>query len=117
MNHQISRYKLGRDSKQRAGLWYNLVRSLVLHGRIVTTHAKAKSIISFVDELVTVGKGQDLNSYRRLLAFLRGDEVAAKKITQDYAVRFKDRNGGFVKVVRLGRRKGDSALESCVMFV
>lgn len=122
MRHQAKRYKLGRDTTHRASLWYNLVRSLVLHGRIVTTHAKAKSIIPLASKLVTLAKNSTLESsdhltsYRQLLSQMRGDEIAVKKIL-DYGKKFKDRNGGYFSIVRIGQRKGDAAEQSCIMFV
>lgn len=117
MQHQSQRYKLGRDTNQRAALWYNLVRSLVLHGKIITTHAKACSIVTKMSNLVTLAKEKNLNSYRKTLAFFRGDKLAANKLFDHYGIKFKDRPGGYLRVVKLGQRKGDSAHLSCIMFV
>lgn len=116
MKHQAQRYKLGRGTNHRAALWYNLVRSLMLHGKIVTTHAKAKSIVPLADKLVRIAREDDLTSYRKILAAMRGDEIVAKKVL-DYGKKFKDRNGGYLSIVRVGQRKGDSAEQSCIMFV
>jgi len=116
MKHQAKRYKLGRGTNHRASLWYNLVRSLVLHGKIVTTDAKARSMISLADKLITLAKDDSLNSYRTLIANMRGDELAAKKLLE-YGAKFKDRSGGYLSVVKLGQRKGDAAHQACVMFV
>jgi|AutmiccBRH37_all_1029493.scaffolds.fasta_scaffold51356_1 large subunit ribosomal protein L17 len=116
MKHQAKRYKLGRTTNHRASLWYNLVRSLALHGRIVTTDAKAKSMIPIAEKLVTLAKDESLSAYRSLIAQMRGDETAAKKL-REYGEKFKDRNGGYISIVKIGQRKGDAAHQSCVMFV
>ena len=116
MKHQAKRYKLGRDTKHRASLQYNLARSLFLHDQIVTTNAKAKFIVSFVDKLISLGKSSQLSAYRKILASMRLDEVAAKKVIE-YSNKFKDRNGGYVRIVKLGQRNGDSAHISCIKFV
>jgi large subunit ribosomal protein L17 len=117
MRHQLRKAKLSRNTKQRFALWHGLCRSLVMHGKIVTTYAKAKSIVPFVEKLVSKGKNYDLSAYRSVLSFFRGDEVASKKIFDDYGQKYQERSGGYVKVIKLGRRKGDSAEEACIMFV
>jgi len=116
MRHQAQRYKLGRGTNHRAALWYNLVRSLVLHGKIVTTHAKAKSIVPIANKLVTLAREENLANYRMVLAQMRGDEVAAKKVFE-YGKQFKDRPGGYLSIVKIGQRKGDDAQQACIMFV
>ena len=116
MKHQAKRYKLGRDTKHRASLWYNLTRSLILHGKIVTTNAKAKSVVHLVDKLISLGKSADLNAYRKILSSMRADEVAAKKIIE-YSNKFQDKNGGYTRIVKIGQREGDSAHLSCIMLV
>lgn len=115
MKHQAKRYKLGRTSKHRTALWYNLVRSLVLHGKIVTTHAKAKSIIPIADKLITTASEENLANYRIILSRMRGDEVTTKKIFE-YGKQFKEKPGGYFRIVKIGQRKGDSAHQSCVML-
>lgn len=116
MKHQAQRYKLGRGTNHRASLWYNLVRSLVLHGKIVTTYAKAKSIVPLASKLVALAKEENLNNYRAVLAQMRGDAIAARKIFE-YGKLFAKRPGGYVSIVKMGQRKGDSAQQACIMFV
>lgn len=116
MKHQAKRYKLGRNTNHRASLWYNLVRSLALHGKIVTTYVKAKSMVPLAHKLITIAKDDSLNSYRTLIANMRGDELAAKKLLE-YGSKFKDREGGYLSIVKIGQRKGDAAQQACVMFV
>lgn len=116
MKHLSHRFKLGRTSKHRIALRYNLARSLILHGKIVTTEAKAKFLSPMVEKLVTLAKKKDLESYRYILSSLRGDEVSSQKLVSEYANKFKDRNGGYLKTVKIGSRIGDSAAKSLVFF-
>lgn len=116
MKHQITRYKLGRNTNHRASLWYNLVRSLALHGKIVTTFAKAKSMAPIASKLITVAKEDTLNSYRYLIGQMRGDEVAAKKLLE-HGAKYKNRNGGYLSIVKIGQRKGDAAQQACISLV
>jgi large subunit ribosomal protein L17 len=115
MKHQAKRYKLGRTSKHRIALRYNLVRSLVLNGKIVTTHAKAKSIIPIADKLITTAGEESLANYRFVLSKMRGDEVTTKKIFE-YGKQFKEKPGGYCRIIKIGQRKGDSAHQSCVIL-
>lgn len=108
MNHQIKRYKLGRDCKHRAALRYNLIRSVVLHKKIDTTLAKAKCVQPILEKLITKAKTNDLATRRYLLAFFRNDEVVVKRIFE-IADQLKNVNGGYSKVIKLGQRNGDSA--------
>ena len=115
MNHQNKNYKLGRDTKHRKSLKYNLVRSMVLHEKIVTTFAKAKYMQPTLEKIISLSKNEDLSSYRALLSFFRNDEVAAKKAFKIGMI-MKKRPGGYSKIIKLGQRKGDSAHQACVMF-
>lgn len=108
MNHQIRRYKLGRDSKHRAALRYNLIRSVILHKKIDTTLAKAKCVQPILEKLITKAKIKDLATRRYLLSFFRNDEVVVKRIF-DIAEQLQNVHGGYSKVIKLGQRQGDSA--------
>ncbi len=117
MNHGRKTYKLGRDSKQRTALWYSLSRSLILYGKIITTDAKAKSLVKIISKLITLAKEENtLSNYRRILSFMRQDEVAAKKLVE-YGKIFAERKGGYVSVIKVGQRLGDSAHVSCVRLL
>jgi len=99
---------LGRKIAQRKSLLRNLSASLVLYERIDTTAAKAKEVKSVVERLITIGKKQDLSSYRRLISYLY-DKNAAKKIYRDLVPRYKNRQSGFIKSYRLENRPGDGS--------
>lgn len=108
MKHQVKHFKLGRDSKHRTALRYNLIRSVILHKKINTTLAKAKCVQPILEKLVTKAKVSTLEVRRYLLAFFRNDEITVKRLFE-ISAQLKDVNGGYSKIVKLGQRKGDSA--------
>jgi large subunit ribosomal protein L17 len=108
MRHQRQGRKLGRDSAHRRALYANLVCSLVEHGRIRTTEAKAKEVRPIAEQMITLGKRGDLAAVRQAVAFLRSKPVAHKLFTE-VAPRFADRPGGYTRIVKIGPRQGDAA--------
>lgn len=109
--------KLGVDSKHRRSMRANLARELILNERIETTEARAKTARRDVEKLITYGKKGSLVARRQTLAFLMNDTAAAKKVFEDLAVRYKDRNGGYTRILKLDERKGDDALIVVLEFV
>lgn len=110
MRHSIYGKKLGRSKNQRTALFRSLVRSLILHERIHTTHVKAKAIKGLVDKLVNRAKRSDNASKQVVNSFLTQPDVA-KKLYEDVALRYKDdRVSGYTSIVRLGTRQGDGAM-------
>ncbi|MDK2744910.1 MAG: 50S ribosomal protein L17 [Nitrospira sp.] len=108
MRHRKKGRQLGRQTKHRGALFRNLVTSLLDQERIETTGAKAKEIRGFTDRMITLGKEGTLPARRRALGFLRSKAVVSKLFT-DVAVRFKDRSGGYTRIVKTRRRIGDAA--------
>ncbi len=108
MRHRRSRKKLGRDSAHRKALYSNLAGSLIEHGRIKTTVAKAKAVKPFAEQMITLGKRGDLHARRLALAELRSQDVV-HLLFADVAPRFADRRGGYTRIVKLGPRLGDAA--------
>jgi len=106
--------KFARVKNQRKALYKALATALIEHGRIKTTTAKAKSLSSFTDRLVTKAKKGDLAS-RKLIRQDIG-EKATKKLMSDIGPKFKERNGGYTKVLRLGRRTSDGAEMALIEF-
>ena len=100
--------KLGRTSSQRKALIRNQVTALLNNGKIVTTEAKAKELRKYVDEMITLGKRGDLHARRQVLAFLMNED-AVKKLFDEIAPKYAERNGGYTRVIKLGLRKGDAA--------
>jgi len=114
--HFTKTTKLGRDIDHRKALLKNLAVSLILHERIETTRAKAKFAKSFVEKLVTAGKKGD-SAARRLLMKKIGDERAVSKTIENLAPRFKNRPGGYLRIINMGNRYGDNAPMVILEFV
>ena len=108
MRHRKKGRQLGRQTKHRGALFRNLVTSLLDQERIETTGAKAKEIRGFTDRMITLGKEGTLPARRRALGFLRSKTVVSK-LFSDVAARFKDRSGGYTRIVKTRRRIGDAA--------
>jgi large subunit ribosomal protein L17 len=108
MRHQRAGKKLGRDSAHRKALYSNLAGALIEHGRVRTTVAKAKAVRPIAEEMITLGRKGDLHARRQALKFLRSQDVV-HKLFSDVGPRFKDRPGGYSRIVKLGPRQGDSA--------
>ncbi len=115
MRHQKTGRKLGRTSSHRLATMRNMVSSLIEHGRIKTTDAKAKELRIVADKIVTLGKKGDLHARRRAMRTLRGKTVA-KKLFDEIAPRFADVNGGYTRIIKFGRRPGDNAMMSFIEF-
>lgn len=102
--------KLGRTCKHRKSMLSNLTKDLIMNERIETTETRAKETRKFVDKMITYGKKGDLVSRRKALAFMQNDKEATKKVFDDLAVRYANRDGGYTRILKLEERKGDDAL-------
>ena len=100
MRHRVAGYQLGRDRDHRKALRRNLARSLFLHGKVVTTHAKAKAVRPFAEKLITLGKRGDLAARRRVLTLLPDKDVV-KKLFDEVAPKFQDRPGGYTRILKI----------------
>ena len=109
--------KLGRDNKHRRSMLATLTKQLIENERIVTTETRAKEVRKTFDKMVTYGKKGTLVSRRLALAFLHNDKKAVDKVFNDLAVKYKDRNGGYTRLIKMTERKGDSALEVILELV
>ena len=116
MRHQKSGRKLNRTSSHRKALFRNIVTSLLDHERIRTTDAKAKELRGLADRMITLGKRGDLHARRQALSVIRDKEVTAK-LFGELADRYRDRPGGYTRVIKLGRRAGDAAPQSMIELV
>ncbi len=115
MRHRKSGRKLNRTSSHRHMMLRNMVTSLLDHGQIQTTLAKAKEVRRLADRIIVMAKAGDLHSRRQALAVLTHKGVV-KKLFSEIGPRFGDRTGGFTRVVKLGSRLGDAAPLSVVML-
>ena len=102
--------KLGRTNKHRRAMLANLTKDLLMNGRIETTETRAKEVRKFVDKLITYGKDGSLVARRKALAFLHNDTETVKKVFDDLAKRYENRNGGYTRILKLTERRGDDAL-------
>jgi large subunit ribosomal protein L17 len=108
MRHARSGKKLGRDSAHRKALYSNLAGALIEHGRIKTTVTKAKAVKPIAEQMITLGRRGDLHARRQATAFLRSRDVV-HKLFAEVAPRFKDRPGGYARIIKIGPRPGDAA--------
>jgi len=102
--------KLGRTNKHRKSMLANLTKDVIMYERIETTETRAKEVRKFVDKMITYGKGGSLVERRKALAFLQNDNEAVKKVFNDLAKRYENRNGGYTRILKLEERRGDDAL-------
>lgn len=116
MRHGNSGRRLGRKTSHREAMFRNLVTSFLNHEKITTTDAKAKEIRSVAEKMITLGKRGDLHSIRQAASFIREKSVVTK-LFSTIAPRYKDRPGGYTRIVKLGNRQGDAAPISIIELV
>ena len=116
MRHRMSGRKLNRTSSHRKAMFSNMTASLLLHEQIKTTKPKAKDLRVFVDKMITLGKRGNLHARRQALSFLR-DKAVVEKLFLTLAERYKDRQGGYSRVLAAGYRYGDSAEMAIIELV
>jgi large subunit ribosomal protein L17 len=102
--------KLGRTNKHRRSMLANLTKEVIMHERIETTETRAKEVRKFVDKMISYGKDGSLVARRKALAFLQNNTVAVKKVFDELAPRYANRNGGYTRILKLTERRGDDAL-------
>ena len=108
--------RLGRPIGHRKALFRNLVTELLDHGKIETTEVKAKEVRMLAEKLITLGKQGDLHA-RREVAKVIADKAVVKKLFDEIATRYTERNGGYTRVVKLGPRRGDAAPMAIVELI
>jgi large subunit ribosomal protein L17 len=116
MRHRMSGRKLNRTSSHRKAMFSNMTASLLLHEQIKTTKPKAKDLRVFVDKMITLGKRGDLHARRQALSFLQ-DKTVVEKLFEALAARYKDREGGYSRVLAAGYRYGDAAPMAIIELV
>ena len=116
MRHNKAGRRLGRTTSHREAMFRNMVTSLLNHEKITTTDAKAKEIRSVAEMMITLGKRGDLHAMRLAAAYLREKSVVTK-LFSTIAPRYKDRSGGYTRIIKLGIRQGDTAPVSMIELV
>ena len=119
MRHGRKINKLNRTSSHRKALMSNLVSSLITHKQIITTDAKAKELRRYAERLVTYAKKNNLHGRRLILKNIKGSnsKSIANMLIHDIAPIYKDRNGGYTRIIKLENRKNDNSLVSMIQFV
>ncbi len=116
MKHNIKNKKLNKTSSHRKAMLMNMSNALIKHEQITTTVAKAKELKRFVEKIITLGKKGDLLSRRKAISILQ-DLKMSKKIFEVLAERYKNRSGGYTRIIKLGNRFGDNAPTAVIEFV
>jgi large subunit ribosomal protein L17 len=116
MRHRKSHRKLNRTASHRKAMFANMAAALIKHEQIVTTLPKAKELRSVVEKLITLGKRGDLHARRLVISRLRDKSMAAK-LFETLGPRYKDRKGGYTRVLKAGFRYGDSAPMAVIELV
>lgn len=108
MRHNKTGRRLGRNSSHRAAMMRNMVTSLLDHEKITTTTTRAKELRKLAEKMITLGKRGDLHARRQALQVIRDRKVVGK-LFEMVALRYKDRPGGYTRILKLGNRAGDNA--------
>ena len=108
--------KLGKTTAQRMAMLRQQVTDLLDKGRMETTVTRAKEIAPMAEKMITLGKAKDLASYRQALSFITREDVA-KKVFDEVAPKYADRNGGYTRITRIGARRGDAAEMAVIELV
>lgn len=109
--------KLGRSNKHRRSMLATQVKDLVMNESMKTTETRAKEVRKLFDKMISYGKDGSLVSRRKTLAFLHNNNIVTRKIFDDLAKRYADRNGGYTQILKLEERKGDGALIVLIKLV
>ena len=116
MKHNIKNKKLNKTSSHRKAMFMNLSNALIKHEQITTTLPKAKELKRFVEKIITLGKKGNLISRRKALSILQDDKMT-KKIFDILSERYKNREGGYTRIIKLGNRFGDNAPTAVIELV
>lgn len=116
MRHGFKGRRFARSVSHRKSMFANLAVSLIEHEQIVTTLEKAKDLRPIVEKLVTLGKRGDLHARRQVIAQIGNDDVV-KRLFDTVAPRYATRNGGYLRIMKAGFRKGDNAAMAVIEFV
>ena len=116
MRHGLAHRKLNKTTSHRKAMFANMAASLITHEQITTTLPKAKEMAPLMDKLITLAKKGDLAARRQAIAKVR-DEDAVRKLFDVMGERYKDRNGGYTRVMKAGFRHGDNAAVAVLELV
>ena len=116
MKHNIKNKKLNKTSSHRKAMFMNMSNSLIKHEQITTTLPKAKELKRFVEKIITLGKKGSLESRRKAISILQ-DKKMTEKVFSIFSERYKNRNGGYTRIIKIGNRFGDNAPTAIIELV
>jgi large subunit ribosomal protein L17 len=116
MRHNKAGRRLGRTTSHRIAMFRNMVTSFLMHERITTTDAKAKELRPIAEKMITLGKKGDLSAVRQAASFIR-DKKVVTKLFSVLAPRYKERAGGYTRIIKIGQRLGDASPLSVIELV
>ncbi len=116
MRHHDTKRKFGRKRKERVAFLRSLLRNMINEGRMTTTLARAKELRPLIEKLVTLGKRETLASRRVLISRL-GRTTEAKKLAEEISPKYKERHGGYTRIVKLPLRAGDASEMALIEFI
>ena len=116
MYHGRQKRRFNRTAEHRKAMFANMAQALIKHEQIITTLPKAKDLRPVVEKLVTLGKRGDLHARRQAISRLR-DADLVKKLIEVIGPRYKERNGGYLRIMKAGFRKGDNAAMAVIEFI
>ena len=116
MRHGYQKKTLGRPTAHREAMLRNMVTSLLKYEKITTTDAKAKELRKLAEKMITLGKRGELHARRQALAVIRERDIV-EKVFSEYAERYRERKGGYTRIIKVGFREGDNAPMSIIEFV
>jgi large subunit ribosomal protein L17 len=116
MRHRKAGKQLGRNSSHRRAMLRNMVTSLLKHGQVETTDAKAKALRPVAEKMITLAKRSDLHARRQALAYLK-DKAVIHRLFDELKDQYLDRQGGYVRIIKKGTRKGDGAPVSILQLI
>ncbi|MBQ3210351.1 MAG: 50S ribosomal protein L17 [Oscillospiraceae bacterium] len=108
--------KLGKTTAQRKAMLRQQVTDFLANGRMETTVTRCKEIAPLAEKMISLGKAKDLAAYRQALSFITREDVA-KKVFDELAPKYADRNGGYTRITRIGTRRGDAAEVAVIELV
>ena len=108
--------KLGRTTDHRKAMLRAMVTYLLENGQIETTVTRAKEVRAVAEEMITIGKNNDLHSKRQVFAYVTKEDVA-KKLFDEISPKYAERNGGYTRIIKIGPRRGDAAEMAIIQLV
>lgn len=117
MRHHSAHRKFGRERGERRALISSLAESLILQEKILTTEARAKEVRPYVEKLITAGKKATVTTRRTIISKLGGRKAAMRKVVEDLSVRYKDRKGGYTRIIKAHLKATDGRKVAVIELV